>query len=116
VNVTPEQKNVPKRPSARSRSIERLVARFRSTTISRMPRNYLKFCMWIPTGREFTLQNGKLEIAQAKQVETVYECDLECTPNPMEPNAKRCPNTNSSVIGRLSKYVFGSSTRVAPST
>jgi hypothetical protein len=45
VNVTPEQKYVPKGTSARSRYIERLVARFRSTTSNRMPRNYLKFCM-----------------------------------------------------------------------
>ena len=81
-----------------------------------MPRNYLKFCMWIPTGREFTLKDGKLEITQAKQVANVYECDSAFTPNPTEPNSKRFPNTNSSDLGRLSKYVFGSSTRVAPST
>jgi hypothetical protein len=116
VNVTPEQKYVPKGTSARSRYIERLVERFRSTTSSRMPGNYLKFCMWIPTGREFTLQNGKLEVAQNKHVATFDVCDSEFTPNPMEPNLKRFPNTNSSVLGRLSKYVFGSSTRVAPST
>lgn len=116
VNVMPEQKNVPKRPSARSRSLERLVARFRSTTISRMPRNYLKYCMWIPTGREFTFQDGKLEVVKNKNIAIVDECDSVFTPNPVEPNSKRFPNTNSSVLGRLSKYVFGSSTRVAPST
>lgn len=116
VNVSPEQKNVPNRPSARSRSLERLVARFRSTTISRMPRNYLKYCMWIPTGREFTFQDGKLEVVTNKNTAISDECDSVFTPNPMEPNSKRFPNTNSSVLGRLSKYVFGSSTRVAPST
>jgi hypothetical protein len=116
VNVTPEQKTVPNRPSARSRSLERLVARFRSTTISRMPRNYFKYCMWIPTGREFTFQDGKLEVVTNKNTAIFDECDSVFTPNPMEPNSKRFPNTNSSVLGRLSKYVFGSSTRVAPST
>jgi hypothetical protein len=116
VNVTPKQKYVPKGTSARSRSIERLVARYRSTTSSLMPRNYLKFCMWIPTGREFILQNGKLEVVKNNHVATSDVCDSEFTPNPMEPNLKRFPNTNSSVLGRLSKYVFGSSTRVAPST
>lgn len=60
----PAQKYVPKGTSARSRSIERLAARFRSTTSSLMPRNYLKYCMWIPTGREFTLQDGKLEVVK----------------------------------------------------
>lgn len=92
VNVTPKQKYVPKRPSARSRSIESLVARFRSTTISRMPRNYLKFCMWKPTGREFILQDGKLKVVQNGQVDTFYECDSDFIPNPMVPNSKRFPN------------------------
>jgi hypothetical protein len=72
--------------------------------------------MWIPTGREFILQNGKLEVVQNKHVATFDVCDSEFTPNPMEPNLKRFPNTNFSVLDRLSKYVFGSSTRVAPST
>jgi hypothetical protein len=114
VNVKPEQKNVPTRPSARSRSLEKLVARFRSTIIIRMPRNYLKYCIWIPTGREFTFQDGKLEVVKNTNIAIFDECDSVCTPNPMEPNSKRFPNTNSSVLGRLSKYVFGSSTRVAP--
>jgi hypothetical protein len=116
VNVTPEQKSDSKGPSAKSRFVGNLIKRIRNTTNSRTPRNYLKYCVWIPTGREFILNDGKFEIVQAKQVETVFECDLECTPNPMEPNSKRFPNTNSSFISRLSKYVFGSSTRVAPST
>ena len=94
VNVTPEQKYVPKGTSARSRSIERLVARFRFTTSSQIPRNYLKFCMWIPTGREFILQNGKLKVVKNKHVATFDKCDSEFTPNPMEPNSKRFPNTN----------------------
>jgi hypothetical protein len=93
VNVKPEQKNVPKGTSARSRSIVRLVARFRSTTSSQMPRNYLKYCTWKPTGREFTFQDGKLQVVQIEQVETFYECDMNFTPNPMEPNSKRFPNT-----------------------
>jgi hypothetical protein len=116
VNVTPEQKNVPKGTSARSRSIERLVARFRSTTSNQMPRNYLKYCVWKPMGRKFILQDGTLKVVQIKHVETLYECDMDFTPNPMEPNSKRFSNTKSSVLRRLSKYVFGSSTRVAPST
>ena len=49
--------------------------------------------MWIPTGREFILQNGKLEVVQNKHVATFDVCDSEFTPNPMEPNLKRFPNT-----------------------
>jgi hypothetical protein len=116
VNVPLEQKNVPNGTSARSRSIERLVARFRSTTSNQMPWNYLKYCVWKPTGREFILQDGKLKVVQIEHVETFYECDMDFTPNPMEPNSKRFPNTKSSVLRRLLKYVFGSSTRVAPTT
>ena len=76
----------------------------------------LQFCVWIPTGREFTLKDGDLIIAKSRQVETSYACDSDLSSNPMEPSSIRFPNTNSSVIGRLSKFVFGSSTRVAPST
>jgi hypothetical protein len=116
VNALPVQKNVSKGPSAKSRFVGKLIKRIRNTANSRTPRNYLKYCVWIPTGREFILKDGKLEIAQAKQITTVYEYDLDFTPNPMELNLKGFPNTNSSVLGRLSKYVFRSSTRVAPST
>ena len=112
----PKQKDVPKGPSAKSKYVATLIKRLRNTTNIYTPRDYLKYCAWIPTGREFTIQDGTLEIVQAKEVAPVYECDFDCTSNPMEPNSKRFPNTNSSVIGRLSKFVFGSSTRVAPST
>ena len=112
----PKQKDVPKGPSAKSKYVDKLVQTIRNTTNMYTPRNYLKFCAWIPTGREFTIQDGKLEIVQAKQAAPISECDLDCTSDPMEPNSKQFPNTNSSVIGRLSKFVFGSSTRVAPST
>lgn len=112
----PKQKDVPKGPSAKSRYVGKLIKRIRNTTNNRTPRNYLKYYVWIPTGREFILQDGKLTVVQNKQVATVYECDSDYTPNPMEPNSNRFPNTNSSVLASLSKYVFGSSTRVAPST
>ena len=96
--------------------MDKLIQTLRNSTNIYTPKNYLKYCAWIPTGREFIIQDGKLEVVKANQVEPVYECDLDCTSNPMEPNSKRFPNTNSSVIGRLTKFVFGSSTRVAPST
>jgi hypothetical protein len=50
-----------------------------------------------------------LEVVQNKHVATFDVCDSEFTPNPMEPNLKRFPNTNSYVLGRLSNYVFGNS-------
>jgi hypothetical protein len=54
-----------------------------------MPRNCLKYYVWIPTGREFILQDGKLKVVQNKQVATFDECDSDFTPNPMEPNSKK---------------------------
>jgi hypothetical protein len=102
-NVMPKQKDVPKGPSAKSRYVANLIKKLRNTTNIYTPRDYLNYCAWIPTGREFIIQDGTLEIVQAKQVAPVSECDFACTSNPMEPNSKRFPNTNSSVIGRLSK-------------
>ena len=116
VNDLPDKKNVAKGPSAKSRYVGNLIKRLRNTANSRTPRDYLQHCVWIPTGREFTLKDGELKVVNSKNVETSHECDYELTFNPMEPISQRFPNTSSSVIGRLSKYVFGSSTRVAPST
>ena len=116
VNDTPSKKDVPLENTAKTRYIHRLIAKSRKTTSSLLPRNYLKMCVWIPTGREFSLENGRIKMAKEEPVKTVYDCISPVIPNTMEPNDKRFPNAQSSVIGRLSKYVFGSSTRVAPST
>ena len=116
VNVLPAKKSASKGPSAKSRHVGNLIKRIRNTTNSLTPRNYLKFCTWKPTGREFLLQDGKMIVVKSKVVETFFDCDTAFTSNPMEPNSKRFPNAKSSVLRRLSKFVFGSSTRVGPST
>ena len=97
-------------------NVKRLIAGCRSTTSSILPRNYLKLCTWKPTGRMFTLKNGTLEIVPNASTETISKCNSPVSSNPLEPNVKRFPYTKSSVLCRSLKFVFGSSTRVAPST
>ena len=112
VNDKPAQKNEPR---SRTRYIERLIKSYKCST-SRIFRRFLNHRIWIPMGKEFTFEDGNLVVVEPKQVETSFACDSVLTPNPVEPNSLRFPNTNSSVLDRLSKFVFGSSTRVAPST
>ncbi|GJT90253.1 hypothetical protein Tco_1079098 [Tanacetum coccineum] len=70
----------------------------------RKPRIYLR---WSPTGRMFDVK-GKIIITSES------EGDNACTSNPQEPTIKRFPNSTS-FLGRLSKFVYGVSTRVVPS-
>ena len=65
VNDKPAQKNEPR---SRTRYIERLINRYKFTT-SRIPRRFLKHCIWIPTGREFTFKDSNLVIVEPKHVE-----------------------------------------------
>nr|GFB93799.1 hypothetical protein [Tanacetum cinerariifolium] len=83
-----------------------------TTPKPRKPRFLLK---WSPTGRLFD-QDGKL-LAPSK-FESQVDCsngDNACTSNAMEPKIKRFPNSTS-LLGRLSRFVYGASTQVVPST
>ncbi|GJZ47572.1 hypothetical protein Tco_0601404 [Tanacetum coccineum] len=73
-----------------------------------------RFCLrWSPTGRFF---DSKGKIIISGESESQSDCsigDNACTSNPSEPTIKRFPNSTS-FLGRLSKFVYGVSTRVAP--
>nr|GEU94368.1 hypothetical protein [Tanacetum cinerariifolium] len=87
--------------------IERL-----ATPKPRKPRFLLRSS---PTGRLFD-QNGK--IVDSSESESQSDCsngDNACTSNTLEPKIKRFPNSTS-LLGRLSRFVYGASTRVVPST
>nr|GFC24950.1 hypothetical protein [Tanacetum cinerariifolium] len=78
----------------------------------RKPRFLLR---WSPTGRLFD-QDGKL-VAPSNS-ESQVDCsngDNACTSNAMEPKVKWFPNSTS-LLGRLSRFVYGASTQVVPST
>nr|GFC76221.1 hypothetical protein [Tanacetum cinerariifolium] len=60
---------------------------------------------WSPTGKMFDLA-GKLVAPNG---------DIACTSNTMEPKIKRFPNSTS-LLGRLSRFVYGASIQVVPST
>ena len=115
-NDMPEQKKVPLVTKAKSRYIRGLIAKARKTTSSLLPKDHSKFCAWKPTGRMFAPKNGTVEIVPNASTETISKCTPPVTSNPLEPNVKRFPYTKSSVLCRSLKFVFGSSTRVAPST
>nr|GEV18476.1 retrovirus-related Pol polyprotein from transposon TNT 1-94 [Tanacetum cinerariifolium] len=68
---------------------------------------------WSPTGRLFD-QKGK--IVDSSESESQSDCsngDNACTSNTLEPKVKRIPNSTS-LLGRLSRFVYGASTRVVP--
>nr|GFB08737.1 retrovirus-related Pol polyprotein from transposon TNT 1-94 [Tanacetum cinerariifolium] len=70
---------------------------------------------WLPTGRLFD-QDGKL--VAPNNSESQVDCsngDNACTSNAMEPKIKWFPNSTS-LLDRLSRFVYGASTQVVPST
>nr|GFB57407.1 hypothetical protein [Tanacetum cinerariifolium] len=70
---------------------------------------------WSPTGRLFD-HDGNL-VASSKS-ESQVDCsngDNACTSNAMEPKVKWFPNSTS-LLGRLSRFVYGASNQVVPST
>nr|GFA97625.1 hypothetical protein [Tanacetum cinerariifolium] len=73
-----------------------------ATPKPRKPRFLLR---WSPTGKMFD-SAGKL---------VALSGDNACTSNTIEPTIKRFPNSTS-LLGRLSRFVYGASIQVVPST
>nr|GFC06386.1 hypothetical protein [Tanacetum cinerariifolium] len=73
-----------------------------ATPKPRKPRFLLR---WSPTGKMFD-SAGKLVAPSG---------DNACTSNALEPKIKWFPNFTS-LLGRLSRFVYGASTQVVPST
>ncbi|GJW14303.1 putative ribonuclease H-like domain-containing protein [Tanacetum coccineum] len=76
----------------------------------RKPRLCLR---WSPTGRIFDCNGKLIESIDSECQSDSYKSDNACTYNPQEPTRKWFPNSTS-FLGRLSKFVYGASTRVAP--
>nr|GEX75640.1 hypothetical protein [Tanacetum cinerariifolium] len=67
--------------------------------------------MWSPTGRLFD-HDGKLVASSKSESHVDYSNgDNACTSNAMEPKIKWFPNSTS-LLGRLSRFVYGASTQV----
>ncbi|GJT65223.1 hypothetical protein Tco_1016703 [Tanacetum coccineum] len=74
-----------------------------------------RFCLrWSPTGRFFDIKGKIIASSESESQSDCSNGDNACTSNPSEPTIKRFPNSTS-FLGRLSKFVYGASTRVAPS-
>ncbi|GJS28386.1 retrovirus-related pol polyprotein from transposon TNT 1-94 [Tanacetum coccineum] len=71
-----------------------------------------RICLgWSPTARIFDLCRKIIESSDFKCKSDTSVCDDENASNPLEPIIKRFPNSTS-FHGRLSKFVYGVSTRV----
>nr|GEX65113.1 hypothetical protein [Tanacetum cinerariifolium] len=102
-----QKKQKPKvKKSKKVGSIERLASPKPS-----IPRSFLR---WSPTGRLFDLKGKIIASSESESQSDCSNGDNACTSNPLEPKIKRFPNSTS-FLGRLSKFVYGASTRVAPS-
>ncbi|GKD02106.1 hypothetical protein Tco_1177080 [Tanacetum coccineum] len=73
------------------------------------PRTCLR---WSPTGRIFDLRGKLIDFSEYEYQSDSSEGDNACTSNHQEPTNKRFSNSTS-FLGRLSKFVYGASTRVA---
>nr|GEX04698.1 hypothetical protein [Tanacetum cinerariifolium] len=72
------------------------------------PRSYLR---WSPTGRLFDLKGKIITSSESESQSDCSNSDNACNANPPEPTIIRFPNSTS-FLGRLSKFVYGASTRV----
>ncbi|GJT28087.1 hypothetical protein Tco_0908362 [Tanacetum coccineum] len=75
------------------------------------PRSCLR---WSPTGIIFDLKGKIIASSESESQSDCSNGDNACTSNHPEPTIKRFPNSTS-FLGRLSKFVYGASTRVVPS-
>nr|GFA06491.1 hypothetical protein [Tanacetum cinerariifolium] len=69
---------------------------------------------WSPTGRLFDLKGKIIASSESESQSNCSNGDNACTSNNVKPKIKWFPNSTS-LLGRLSKFVYGASTRVVPS-
>nr|GEW68352.1 reverse transcriptase domain-containing protein [Tanacetum cinerariifolium] len=72
------------------------------------------FLRWSPTGRLFDLKGKIIASSESESQSDCSNGDNACTSNHLETKITRFPNSTS-FLGRLSKFVYGASTRVVPS-
>nr|GEY51979.1 retrovirus-related Pol polyprotein from transposon TNT 1-94 [Tanacetum cinerariifolium] len=67
---------------------------------------------WSPTGKLFDTGGKIVDYSESNRTSDCSNGDNACTSNTMEPKIKRFPNSTS-LLGRLSRFVCGTSTQVA---
>nr|GFC09138.1 hypothetical protein [Tanacetum cinerariifolium] len=90
--------------------LEHTIERFESCIIKK-ENEYAKLWndWWSPTGRLFDLKGKILASSESKSQSDCSSGDNACTSNTLEPKIKWFPNSTS-LLGRLSKFVYGAST------
>nr|GFA61946.1 hypothetical protein [Tanacetum cinerariifolium] len=79
------------------------------------PSKFRLILRWSPTGKLFDTGGKIVDYRESKSTSDCSNGDNACTSNTMEPKIKRFPNSTS-LLGRLSRFVCGTSTQVVPST
>ncbi|GKE38697.1 hypothetical protein Tco_1462102 [Tanacetum coccineum] len=69
---------------------------------------------WSPTERLFDLKGKIIASSESESQSDCSNDDNACTSNPLDPTIKLFLNSTS-FLGRLSRFVYGASTRVVPS-
>nr|GFA63855.1 hypothetical protein [Tanacetum cinerariifolium] len=88
---------------------------FRKSLATPKPRKPRFLLRWSPTGKMF---DPTSKLVASSNSESHVDCsngDNACTSNAMKPKIKRFPNSTS-LLGRLSRFVYGESIQVVPST
>nr|GEZ28349.1 retrovirus-related Pol polyprotein from transposon TNT 1-94 [Tanacetum cinerariifolium] len=74
------------------------------------PRKSRFILRWSPTGKLFDTGGKIVDYNESKSTSDCSNSDNACTSNTMEPKIKRFPNSTS-LLGRLSRFVYGTSTQ-----
>nr|GFA43818.1 hypothetical protein [Tanacetum cinerariifolium] len=109
-NVSIQENQKKQKPKVKKTKKVGFIERLASPNPSK-PRSFLR---WSPTGRLFDLKGKIIASSESESQSHCSNGDNACTSYPLEPKIKRFPNSTS-FLGRLSKFVYGASTRVAPS-
>nr|GFC76820.1 hypothetical protein [Tanacetum cinerariifolium] len=110
-NVSIKEKQKKHQPKVKKTKKVGFIERLATPKPSR-PRFLLR---WLPTSRLFDQKGKIVDSDESKSQSDCSNGDNACTSNTLEPKIKRFLNSTS-LLGRLSRFVYGASTRVVPST
>nr|GEW70925.1 hypothetical protein [Tanacetum cinerariifolium] len=110
-NVSIKEKQKKRQPKVKKTKKVRFIKRLATPK----PSKPIYFLRWSPAGRLFDLKGKIIESSESKSQSDCSNGENACTFNTPKPKIKRFPNSTS-LLGRLSKFVYGVSTRVVPST
>nr|GFC56105.1 hypothetical protein [Tanacetum cinerariifolium] len=106
-NVSIKEKQKKRKPKVKKPKKVGFIERL-ATPKPNKPRSLLR---WSPTGRMFDLNRKIIASSESESQSDCSKDDNACIYNPVENKIKRFPNSTS-LLGRLSRFVYGALTRV----